>query len=443
MRHRPVLAAFLLFAAMLPFVAQAQDEDAERLRIHGSNLLGDRLVPALVDAWLRRIGYGQLSRRSLRADRMEIRAVRDGAPLIVEIDKRGTHAGLMDLAQGEAEIAMTTRPPNAAERDAAWQLGDLSSPGQEWVLGLEGVAVVVAPGNPVQTLSVAQVRQVLAGRVRDWRELGGIAGPIHVHSIAAQTGTGELLRSVVMDGAPLGATVRTHGRFDAITAAVQADPLAIGIIGARAPRDGLRALAIRRDAQSMAFAPDRLAVAAEDYPLQRRVYFHTGQLITALGRGFAEFALSAEGQALVERSALVSLAVQPANVGPDPAAPGEYRQLVAGAQRLSMNLRFARSGFDLLDSRARQDLARLASYLRQPRNARRRVMVLGFANPQADVPYLSLSRSQDRADYLSSELLALDIPVVSVRGFGGSRRLVDAAAPDARYVNERIEVWLR
>ena len=70
--------------------AGAQADDTERLRIHGSNLLGARLVPALVESWLKDIGHSQIKRRELGPARTEIGAMPDGQPLIVEIDKQGT-----------------------------------------------------------------------------------------------------------------------------------------------------------------------------------------------------------------------------------------------------------------------------------------------------------------------------------------------------------------
>ena len=101
------------------------------------------------------------------------------------------------------------------------------------------------------------------------------------------------------------------------------------------------------------------------------------------------------------------------------------------------------TGLDLLDSRSRQDLQRLVGFLQRPENRARRVLLMGFANPDPRSPYAALSLSQERADYVSSELLAANLKVVTVRGFGGKRPLADARQPLARWRNERVEVWLR
>ena len=123
-------------------------------------------------------------------------------------------------------------------------------------------------------------------------------------------------------------------------------------------------------------------------------------------------------------------------------APEDYRGFVTASRRLPMTVRFG-AGLDLLDSRSRQDLQRLVGLLQRPENRARRVLLMGFANPDPRSPYAALSLSQERADYVSSELLAANLKVVTVRGFGGKRPLADARQPLARWRNERVEVWLR
>ena len=434
---RVLVFAVALFACQS---ARAQADDAERLRIHGSNLLGARLVPALVETWLKDIGYSQIKRRDLGPSRSEVGAVRDGLPLIVEIDKRGTASGLQAIIDGNAEICMSARQPNAREIDDAWQLGDLKSPTQEWVVGLDGLVLLVSPDNPVSALSKQQLRDVLGGRIRDWKQLGAAAGPIAVHTLSSASGTQEAINRIVLAGDKSAAGLTRHADQTGVLAAVRRDARSIGIVGLRAPRDGLRALAISTGGRS--FLPDALNIASEDYPLAQRVYFHTGQLITALGRGFAQWVVSPAGQAAVERSQFVSLSIKPLPPSRMDKAPAEYQQMVASAQRLPMTLRFS-TGLDLFDSRARQDIERLAVYMQRPENANRRVVLMGFANPQPRSPMQSLFMSQERADLVSSELLSLNMKVVTVRGFGGKMNLLEASQPASRFWNDRVEVWLR
>ncbi|HET6396926.1 MAG TPA: substrate-binding domain-containing protein, partial [Pseudoxanthomonas sp.] len=174
---RAVLALLLLLAAV---PARAQD-DAERLRIHGSYTMGQALVPALVEDWLRTLDYRQIRRVPRAQGVLEIHASRDGEPLVVEIAGRGAAAGFAALVDGRSELAMLTRPPTARERDAGWQLGDLDSPDQQFLVALNAARVVVHRDNPLQGIDVAQLRALLAGQARDWSALGGRGGAVRVH----------------------------------------------------------------------------------------------------------------------------------------------------------------------------------------------------------------------------------------------------------------------
>lgn len=434
------IASYLaLSAALIGAVAHAQDSEPERLRLHGSNILAEGLVPDLAESWLRDIGYTSLQRRRVSAARLEIAAVRDGERVVVEIDGRGTATGLHDIVAGDAEIALAVRPPNARELDEAWQLGDLHSAEQEWVLGLDGVVVLVAPGNPLRELSLDQLRGVLSGRISNWSQLGAPAGPIHLHGPMPGTATRELASQLVLDGRPL-AALAAHARYSQVTNAVAVDPQAIGLVDLRAARGAARALAIR--AGDVAVAPELLSIASEDYPLTQRVHLYTGQLITALGRGFALWSLTAKGQAVVARSRFVPLAVQAFAPTLPERAPRDYRGFVEHAQRLGMTIRFGR-GLDLLDSRSRQDMDRLGAWLRQPENRGRNLLLMGFADPQPRTPFQALTLSQERVDFVAGELAALNARVVTVRGFGGKLSLAGSTGAAARYRNDRVEIWVR
>ncbi|HBK45414.1 MAG TPA: flagellar motor protein MotB, partial [Xanthomonadaceae bacterium] len=166
---RLVSRAALLACLCCPLLAHAQE--AERLRVHGSNTLGSRLMPALVESWLGSIGYTGIQRIAVNGSLTEVHAVRDEQPLVVEIGRRGSAAGMQALIRGDSELAMMSRAPTAAERDAGWQLGEIGSPDQQFVVALNGARVLVAAQNPLRSIGVAQLREVLAGRIDNWRAL--------------------------------------------------------------------------------------------------------------------------------------------------------------------------------------------------------------------------------------------------------------------------------
>lgn len=49
------------------------------------------------------------------------------------------------------------------------------------LVGMDALAVIVHPGNPMDRVSLAQLRELLSGRVVDGTRLGGPAGPVRVN----------------------------------------------------------------------------------------------------------------------------------------------------------------------------------------------------------------------------------------------------------------------
>ncbi len=438
---------FALVLSLIGFAGvPAHAQDVERVRIRGSQTLATGLVPAVASSWLRDIGYEDL--RVVRKGALtEIHAVRDDLPLIVEIGASSSAIGFTDLADGNAQVAMMTRRPTAQELDDGWQLGDLASQDQEFVLALDGVAVIVNQRNPVAGLSLAQLQRMFAGQMRDWREAGGTAGAPALHVLAAPSAARDLMEERVMRGTRW-ASARTHADLRGLLAAVAADPGAIAFVDLQqALPAGVRPLALSDGGR--AIAPTRVAVMSEDYPLTRRLYLYGSQMMGALARSFALYAMTLPGQHAVERAGYRAVMLRPGQPGPMLAGPVDYRQLVHDAVRLPLSLRFNFAGNNdsgvaasVYDSRSVRDIERVAALMKQPAYRGRSLIVVGFGDAGAGSAAAAMMMSNDRADMVAHELMAMGLQVAHARGMGALLPLMRAAG-DARYRNERVAIWLR
>ncbi|QWP74704.1 substrate-binding domain-containing protein [Lysobacter sp. K5869] len=437
----------LLWVCTLVFAAAAPAQEAERVRVAGSNTLAQALVPGVAQAWLRDIGYRDIQVRKPRPALTEIHASRDGQPLIVEIAASDSAHGFADLVEGNAQIAMMSRRPSAAELDAGWQLGDLASQDQEFVVALDGVAVVVNRANPIARLDMEQLRALFSGRSRDWRELGGRGGEVHLHLDASAGAVRDLMNDKVMRGSAFG-EAQVHPDARALVAAVAADPFAVGLIPiGESYGAGTRPVAVSDGGRAV--APTRTDVLSEDYPLSRRLYLYGGQMMGALSRSFALYAMGRGGQRAVAQAGHVAVTLVPGRARPVTLGPVEYRQMVENAVRLPLSLRFNFAGSgesavaaSVYDSRAVRDLDRLRSFMRLPPNRGRSVLVIGFADASAGSPMASMMMSNDRADLVAQELVSRGIKVRVARGMGSALAVAGARDRLARYRNERVEVWL-
>ncbi len=142
--------------------------------IHGSNTIGARLMPSLVEAYAASIGATAATMAGGQAEEVEIKLTTGaGEPLAtIGIQSHGSGTAVPGLISGKALIGMSSRPIDDKEVLALAQAGfpDLRAPGKEHVVGLDGLLVFVAPENPLNALTLDQI----AGNfLRSHYRLGG------------------------------------------------------------------------------------------------------------------------------------------------------------------------------------------------------------------------------------------------------------------------------
>lgn len=101
----------------------------------------------------------------------------------------GSSAGIEAVTNGTADIATSSRDLTAEE--ASHELVST-------VIAHDGIAVIVSPENPVSGLTLAQLRDIYAGKITNWSEVGGPDLAIQVVNRDEASGTREAFRSIVM-----------------------------------------------------------------------------------------------------------------------------------------------------------------------------------------------------------------------------------------------------
>jgi phosphate transport system substrate-binding protein len=219
---------------------------------------------------------------------------------------------------------------------------------------------------------------------------------------------------------------------------VAADRAAIGLV-ALGHAGAARVLEVASPGAA-ALAPTDLAVSTEDYPLTRRVYFYNGAVSNNFIHRFTDYVASPAGQSAVEAAGFVPLTLRAAPVTVPDTASNRFRQVVAGAARVSVDFRFQPGSVDL-DSRAVRDLDRLVAFLRTQHADGSRLILAGFADSSGD-PVANQSVAQQRANALAAALARLNIRPGRVEAFGADLPVADNATPEGRERNRRVEVYL-
>jgi phosphate transport system substrate-binding protein len=412
------------------------------VRLHGSNTIGGELVPALAEAFLRRrAGAETVVRRRVAPDELVVegRSV-EGAVQGIEVHAHGSATAFDDLATGRCDIGMSSRRIHDDEAAKLSGLGNLASAAGEQVIALDGIAVIVNPSNAVSSLTKSQIADVFAGRIQRWSGLGGPDLPIVLYARDNKSGTFDTFKHLVLGPASLAPNAKRVESSEELSDAVAADARAIGFIGLPYVRSAKAVMV--QEAGSVPLLPSPTTVATEDYPLARRLYLYLPLSAPMAARDFVDFALSEEGQRVVEQSGFVDLLPEcDLDAARCTACTPDYRDAVHAACRVSVDFRFDR-GSTQLDTRALRDLQRLVTLMGRPPNASRSLLLLGFSDATGARPD-NLYLSRQRAGIVASQLRARGLPVVVARGFGPDMPVADDTTEEGRERNRRVEVWLR
>jgi phosphate transport system substrate-binding protein len=132
--------------------------------------------------------------KSAAKDEMLVAAELDGAPIGVTIAAHGTLTGFKALAEGSADIGDASRQMHSEDEQLLKPKEIARAYGSEYVIGLDGIAVIVNKGNQIDSLTIEQLGRLFSGKATSWREVGGQPSwPVHLYSRNNDSGTWETL----------------------------------------------------------------------------------------------------------------------------------------------------------------------------------------------------------------------------------------------------------
>lgn len=216
---------------------------------------------------------------------------------IVQVTGGGSGTGIAALIDGATDICQSSRPMKDKERADC-----KAKRGKEVVeieVALDGLAVYLHESNPVGEITIDQLRDVYTGKTTTWDALGGPAGPIVVYSRENNSGTYMYFKEHVLKEADFHAKVQTLSGTSQVANAVSKDSKSIGY-GGIAYSKGIKAIKVKKDADSPGVVPTLQTVVSGEYPISRKLYFYTAGEPEGAVKAFIDWTLSAEGQKVVE-----------------------------------------------------------------------------------------------------------------------------------------------
>ncbi|MDR0768076.1 MAG: phosphate ABC transporter substrate-binding protein, partial [Methanosarcinales archaeon] len=167
----------------------------------------------------------------------------------------------------------------------------------EHAIAVDGIAVIINPSNPVDSLTIDQLRKIYSGEIRNWNEVGGEDAVIAAIARDSASGTQEFFRAAVMGRTDLRADLITQSATGAVTQEVAQNPRAIGFIGAAYQNPYIKTIGIETDGAVV--MPTEESMLDGSYPLARPLHLYTVKDPKQAVSDFISFILSADGQEIV------------------------------------------------------------------------------------------------------------------------------------------------
>jgi len=223
----------------------------------------------------------------------------------------GSGVGIAALLNKSTDIAQASRPMSPDELQKAKAEGlDV----KEFTVASDGITVVVNPANPVSRLTIHQLSQIFSGEIKNWKDVGGRDAPIVLLSRDKNSGTHEFfLEHVVREGNKKSTkqfppTAQFFVSTAPIAQQVATNANAIGYVGLGYYDPAKhKAIAVAESTAGPYVLPSEATVASGEYPISRKLYYYTPGKPTASVKEFIDFALSKEGQQIVEKVGFVPI----------------------------------------------------------------------------------------------------------------------------------------
>jgi phosphate transport system substrate-binding protein len=218
--------------------------------------------------------------------------------MVVQVNGGGSGTGIAALINGTVDLAQSSRPMKDDEKQKAAQ--SRGSEIVEQAVALDGLAVFVNTGNPVQHLTMAQLKDIFQGKVTNWNQVGGPDAVIVLYGRENSSGTYDYFREHVLEKGDFSPRVQTLQGTAAVINAVGHDRNGMGYGGIAYAKD-VRPLAIGTAGTHPPIAPSEATVADGTYPLSRKLFFYYRRNAPERVTKFAQWSLTPEAQALVTK----------------------------------------------------------------------------------------------------------------------------------------------
>lgn len=240
----------------------------------------------------------------------EYKKVKPG--IAIAVSGGGSGTGIAALINGTVDIANSSRAMKEEEREEARKNNNKEV--NEFIVGMDALAVFVHPANPLEGLSVEEVACIYGegGKCTHWHDVRNIVVPgckdnkiIRV-SRQSNSGTYQYFREAILGkkrDLKLG-SMDLNGSRESIDL-VEKTPCAIGYSGMGYLNPHVKALCIRKDSHAECIKPTIKTAMDKSYPISRELYMYTAGTPSKEVKAYMEWTQSEKAKEITIKSGYV------------------------------------------------------------------------------------------------------------------------------------------
>jgi len=147
----------------------------------------------------------------------------------------GSGTGIKALIDGEVDIAQASRAMKSSEITQAIANG--VNP-VEWRVAVDGIAIIVNSDNPIEVLTMEQLRGLYNGTYDNWNDVGGDNAPVLLYGRNQASGTYAYFQEEVLKNENYSASMQQFTGSSQVVVQVEDNLGGVGYVGiGYAPRD--------------------------------------------------------------------------------------------------------------------------------------------------------------------------------------------------------------
>jgi phosphate transport system substrate-binding protein len=216
----------------------------------------------------------------------------------IKIDDADRYDAWRQILEKSTDAMMTV---GKLDKDQLQEARDNGIKLSERIVGFGAVVIIVNRENPLNEITMENLRKIFSGEYTNWKELGGPNQPIAVLTRdESLSGTEIFLRELALDGMPVAQRALRLAEKDMVRA-VKARPGSIadarfGEAFRRGVKGLVKVLAVKETADSPSVMPTEASIKNKSYPISGPLvlYFPENSAKVTLLKKFTDFCV-AEG----------------------------------------------------------------------------------------------------------------------------------------------------